>query len=532
MKKLVFVLMAAFFALSLFSCSNASNSGGGGEPQVADWLFLLYFDADDGSINDDLYKNIRDIECAFAQTRNANGTIKEGYPSITALVLWDGISVEKKDQQQYIHPDGALYEIGADYTLEYVPEEGNEYGAGYLKLGNEFGIGANTKDLTAQAGDWLKKEPNMSDPETFTNFLKWAKSRYSSKNVVVCLQDHGSGTFKETYVDSTDSSRALCSDATNGGARFLTCKNITDALKAAGYTGADKPKILWNDLCLQATAEIVYNYAGSADYYCCSPNISYMPDYYGVFKNIKSGMTTLDVGKVMVSAYLHRYYRNPMEAPKTNEEAVDKRAGAYSMFTSSFISLDEQKVGALKKAVDDFAASLLSLKDDAPASFKSVFDNYVKQSGDSFDDCKGLAYCGSYAWLNDLGWIAKKVSDDSSLTDTVRDAATKLKDLLKNGDDKLIVYAWGGRLATKEKNPISGGWETITVNQMYLTGQSDFISKKAVAVEDNADIYGLTIVGSVWPSGLNTTPNIIVNYDDWTGFSQGWGNVIKAWLGQ
>ena len=125
MRKII-AAVAALCSFFFFSCSNSSDSPNAND----DWLFLCYFDADDSYINDDLYKNIRDIECAFAQTRNADGSPKAGYAKVTALVLWDGISEEKKGGQQFIHPDGALYEIGADYSLAYVPQSGNEFDAG------------------------------------------------------------------------------------------------------------------------------------------------------------------------------------------------------------------------------------------------------------------------------------------------------------------------------------------------------------------------------------------------------------------
>lgn len=533
------LVYAALFALAFFAgiFVSCSNSSGGFVPLVpaqkktSDWLFLFYFDADDSYINDDLYKNIRDIECAFAQSKNADGSAKEGYASVAALVLWDGISQEKKGQQKFIHPDGALYEIGPDYSLQYEPSEGNEYGSGYVKLGDTFCIGPNTKDLTASAGGWLEKEPNMSDPKTLTNFLKWANERYSAQNVVVCLQDHGSGTYKETYLDSTaDSplvSAALCSDATTGSNRLLTCKNVTDAIKAAGWTGASKPKILWNDLCLQATAEIVYNYAGIADYYCSSPNVSCMPDYYKVFANLKSGMTALDVGKTIVSAYFERYYDNPLPAPANEENAKISRASASSMYTSSFISLDEQKTAALKGAVDNLAQALLDIKAKDETLFNSVFAYYVKQSQDNIENCKGLAYCGSYSWLNDLGWLCFDICADNALSDA-HASASALKELLKNGDDKLIVYAWGGKRATEENVPISAGWKSQTVKQTYLTGKTDFISKKPVETDEADSWYGLTIVGSDFPLTEAQT-SVSARYDEWTGFSSKWGQVLNAW---
>lgn len=536
-------LIAALCAL-FFSCNNSSDAPIiPPQPQetkvkTSDWLFLCYFDADDGSINDDLYRNIRDIECAFAQTRNEDGSPKDGYANVTALVLWDGISQEAKgEEQKFIHPDGALYEIGADYSLEYVPQSGNEFDSGYVTLGDGFSVGPNTKNLTSKARGWLKKEPDMSDPATLTNFLKWAKAHYDAPNVVLCLQDHGAGTYKETYTDTTAVSKALCTDATNGGDRMLSCKNITDALAASGWTGDKKPKILWNDLCLQATAEIVWNYKGCADYFCASPNVSWMPDYYGVFTNIKSGMTALDVGKVMVSAYMHRYYKDPMPCPSAGEDPRNTRASGCSMYTASFISLDPQKVNELKDKVDGLADSLLAIKNTNESLFNLIYENHVKQDISSLEYCNGLAYNGTYALLNDLGWLCADICDDDDLS-AAHASAAALQNFLNNGDDEFIIYSWGGRRATKDKE--NGAWkdDSITTYQTYLTGQTDFISKEPVEVEDNADCYGLTIVGSVrefYYEGDKEYPffrddsNIILHYDDWTGFSESWGKVINAW---
>lgn len=528
MKK-IFLIFSVLCTL-LFSCSNGSESSSNPPSQKknSDWLFLFYFDADDSNINDDLYQNLREIEAAFAKTRNEDGSPKEGYASVNALLLWDGISEEKKSEQKFIHADGALYEIGADYTLQVVPTQGNEYGDGRVSLTDGFSVGANTKDLTAEAGSWLAKEPDMSDPATFTNFLKWAKEHYTATNVVVCLQDHGSGTFRETYKNSTALTQALCSDASVDTGRLLTCKNITDALTEAGWTGADKPKILWNDVCLQATAEIAWNYRGCADYYCASPNVSYMPNYYGIFTNIKKDMSALNLGKVIVSSYFERYYKDPRTCPSNPTEAKEQRASGTSMFTQSFISLDTNKLTELKNAVEKLSQDLLAIKEDDETVFNSIYKKYLKQSEEKLEDCKGLAYRGTYCWLNDLGWFCDTILSDNALT-LAHESATSLRNLLKNGDDKLIIYAWGGRRATKDDS--DGNWTESTNNQMYLTGKKDFISQKDVAVEANTEAYGLTIVGSTWrgwPEQYNAY-NAVLNYYDWTGFSESWGKVIKAW---
>lgn len=525
MKK--FTLIITALCALLFSCSNASESSSNPPSQKknSDWLFLFYFDADDSNINDDLYTNLREIEAAFAQTRNEDGSPKEGYASVNALLLWDGISEEKKSEQKFIHADGALYEIGADYTLQFVPIQGNEYGDGRVYLTEGFSVGANTKDLTSEAGSWLAKEPDMSDPATFTNFLKWAKEHYTATNVVVCLQDHGSGTFRETYTNSNALTQALCLDASVNTGRLLTCKNITDALTEAGWTGADKPKILWNDVCLQATAEIAWNYRGCADYYCASPNVSLMPNYYGIFTNIKKDVSALELGKVLVSAYFERYYKDPRTCPSNPTEAQGQRASGTSMFTQSFISLDTNKLTELKNAVEKLSQDLLTIKENNGDVFNSIYTNYIKQSLDVLKDCKGLAYPGTYAWLNDLGWFCNDILSDKDLT-LAHESATSLRNLLKNGDDKLIIYAWGGRCATEDNT--QGQWTKTTENQMYLTGKKDFISQKNISTEKDVEVYGLTIAGSSWKPNKDEA-NPMLHYYDWTGFSESWGKVIKAW---
>ena len=153
---------------------------------------------------------------------------------------------------------------------------------------------------------------------------------------------------------------------------------------------------------------------------------------------------------------------------------------------------------------------------------------------DDLSECKGLAYAGTFAYLNDLGWLAKDVEAyaESNSKPQLKRAASALKELLKNGDDKLIVYAWGGKRA-KSDDMTTFKWTNITENQMYHTGQKDFLSDKPVTVENNDDIYGMTIVGSkrvLTGKAIPDEYNAVKNYYNWTGFSEKWGQVINAWL--
>ncbi len=529
----IFFLALSVAAAFFFSCD--LGSGGSLPKKNSDWLFLFYFDADDDVLNDDMYKNIREIEYALSQMRKPDGSPSGNYPSVTSLVLWDGISEALKKEQKFIHPDGALYELGADYNLEYTSYGGeNKYNLGVVSLkgkgdlGDKFIIGANTIDWTAQARaeGYLDVEPNMADCKTLERFLRWAKGRYDAANVVLCLGDHGAGPYKETYADTTSVSKSLCSDKTNGGERDLSCKNVKDALAAAGYAGSQRPKILWNDVCFQSSAEIVWNYRGSADYLLASPNLSVSQEFVRIMTSMGKGSAPIDFGKIVVSAYHQRYYEDPQDCPKTDADAKNKRASGYSLFTFSLLSLDEQKVLALKNAVDGFSDVLLDLKngsEDEKKLFQKVFDDYVDQDPSNYSKCKGLSYQGTYAFLSDLGDLALRIKNEASLS-ALHNSAGALLALLKHGDDGLIVYAWAGKKAGSENLP---SWGNVSANQLYLTGGYDYISGDAVSVDRSEDVFGLTIAGcAVYPNQEN---DITENYEKWVGFSSRWGDVIKAW---
>ncbi|MBQ6028702.1 MAG: hypothetical protein IJL24_04160, partial [Treponema sp.] len=485
-----------------------------------------------------IYGNMREIEYALSEMRNSDGTPKENCPSVTALVLWDGLSESeaKKKDQKYIHPDGALFELGADYNLDYNSYGGeNKYQLGVVSLkrkgdlGDKFIVGANTIDWTAQARaeGCLDVEPNMADYKTLERFLKWAKSRYEATNVVLCLDDHGAGPYKETYTNTSSVSKSLCSDASDDTGRDLSCKNVKDALAAAGYVGSQRPKILWNDVCLQSNAEILWNYRGSADYLLASPNLAVSQEFVRIMTSMGKGSAPIDFGKIVVSAYHQRYYAEPQVCPKTEAEAKNKRASGYSLFTFSFLSLDEKKAGKLKDAIDDFAAALLALKNGDSQQqklFQRVFDEYVDQDPSDYSKCKGLTYRGNYAFLSDLGDLALSVKNDASIS-ALHSSAEALLALLQHGDDNLILYAWAGKKAGTENIP---SWGNVSQNQLYLTGGYDYISGNTVSVDRSEDVYGLTIATST-VNPERTDIDLLDHYDNWVGFSSKWGDVIKAW---
>ena len=135
MKKFARTLAAALCAvcaLALFSCDNSSDTPfippSPDNREYSDWLFLFYCDAD-SNLNDGIYQNIRQAEAGLAWARNQDGSPAEGYPSMRLVVLWDGISEALKGSAKYMHPDGAVFELGADYDLK-AQLENNQFNLG------------------------------------------------------------------------------------------------------------------------------------------------------------------------------------------------------------------------------------------------------------------------------------------------------------------------------------------------------------------------------------------------------------------
>ncbi len=511
----IFILLALFLDIS---CS-MSSSGGGDAKTDLDWLCLFYMDADDEVLNDSIYRNMCELESVLAYMQNDDGSPKEEYPSVKFIVLWDG-SNKQSPQIKYSWPDGALYELGPEPAYTYNPDDNSIY------IDNDrFYIGRKTKDLTSTVSDWLPQEPDMASEELLTNFLKWSKKTYSAKNTILVFSDHGSGTYKETYTDTTKwpVKQSLCIDGSNTGSRAgaeLSCKNITNALTAAGYTGSSKINLLVFDVCFQAGCEIVNCLSGYADYLLASPNLGYSHFFFLPFKNLKASYTARELGKNFVSEY-YTIYASSAPACPVNEDSAH-RASGYSLYTQTLFSLDPAKVSAMRSAVDDLASKINALDDTTK---KYLFTEYLQQDYELYTACKGIAYQGSNDFLNDAGFFVKNILADSSLQSHTEliNSALKLKEILKHGDDNLIVYAYAGKKGTGEH--VGGKWDSQTSGQWYLTGARDFISGNTVPVENTDDIFGITIVTQdLWDS-----IDIVENYMEYTGFSSEWEKLIKYW---
>lgn len=201
----IFFLALSVAAAFFLSCD--FGSGGSSLPKkTSDWLFLFYFDADDDVLNDDMYKNIREIEYALSQMRKPDGSPSGNYPSVTALVLWDGqkalalknavdgfsdalLDLKNGDAQQQ-----ALFQkVFDDYVdqdpINYSKCKGLSYHGTYAFL-SDLG------DLALR----VKNEPSLSDLHSSAGALL-ALLKHGDDNLIVYAWAGKMGTEENSPLD-------------------------------------------------------------------------------------------------------------------------------------------------------------------------------------------------------------------------------------------------------------------------------------------------------------------------------------------
>jgi hypothetical protein len=404
-------------------------------PVKTDWLFLLVLDADN-DLNAFLSADMNEVEAGLYRLPND--------VSVKVVALWDGTGKN----------DSKLYEMGPDNDKNH--------------LGNF------TIDVSDTA-DWLTNgEVDMSNPDTVTNFLIWAKNRYPANKVVLQFSDHGAGPR------SVRSTRAMLTDDTTGKTSLMLSKQVSQAFTAAFETDTSG---YWNhiglmlfDLCLGASIEDAFEVANFADYMVASPtNIpSYGLDYTKLLGGLKTDFTLSAFGRKIVTDYKIDYNR---------------------ISNNSLTLVDLREVATLRGRVESVSEMLLN-KGGAKL-FPNANYSYKDGAG-MLLVAQNMTYDGVFTVLHDIGTFMNTLYSYGSTWPELRTAIDEVRSALK----KTIVYSWSNG---------NGGAQNF-------------------AGYDGANqLYGLTIVGK--PS----SPMGAQNYPLWYstdlsyGANSNWYRLLDFW---
>lgn len=151
------------------------------------------------------------------------------------------------------------------------------------------------KDGKIELVELLSSQTSMSDPQTFEDFLKWAKEAYPADRYMLVLWDHGGG-FGLGYGQDDYNKREE-----NQG--LLLVSDLTNAIKNSGM----KFDAIGFDACLMQTFETALAFEPYADYYIASEEVEggFGWFYKSAFTKLAQDPTipTLDFAKELISSF-------------------------------------------------------------------------------------------------------------------------------------------------------------------------------------------------------------------------------------
>lgn len=517
--KRFFTIFAIVISLIFFTSCPSPNAPGSKLPELqhstSDWLFVMYMDADN-NLNESIWADLFNAQLGISNTLNDDGTANDEYPSIKVVMLWDGWSAEKcqENDTNRIHPQSEVYELGPMDINTYNLYEGNN---------KSWLISSYSKRLTEYAyGTWLSAEPDMGDVNTLKKFLSWVNGYYSATNKVLILNNHGAGTEREAGSGGAFYHRSLCSDDTNSSSqskRSLTATDVKNAITDSGF----HPNVLCMDCCLQGNVETTYILRGSADYLVTSANTSYSNNYHRIISNLNNINTPLEFAQCMASSYALRHKDHTLTISTTDPENSQTRRSSYERtLTQAVYDLNVSKQGLLYSTINALANAILSKDDEVKTR---IFTDYLNQTRTSVQNCKGMTYPGTCVYLSDIGYFCNNLISDSSLSNDIRNCAHNVVNALNN----VIVSSWMGKYVTSyDSNTAANPTPVISTDFYYKKNLTDVTGTSHFCATDGQ--FGLTIMTQTYDNRFNNGYYyFLTEYSEWTGYSPNWGQLLAYW---
>lgn len=183
--------------------------------------------------------------------------------------------------------------------------------------------------------DWLPVSAtgggvDMTNPQTLTDFILWAKNTYPAENYALVLWSHGGGWKTQKLA------RGALQDVTSAGDPMMSLNNIVTAVSDSGVHFG----LINFDACLMGMYEVAYAFRNVADYLVASEEVE--PGEGDDYTAILTALTaTPTMSASTLSASIVGTYRSFYATQGRNS------------ITKSV--LDLSKIAALRTAVDNLA---------------------------------------------------------------------------------------------------------------------------------------------------------------------------------
>jgi hypothetical protein len=354
-----------------------------GEPGT--WLVMLYQDADDEILEEDIFIDLNEAEIV-------------------------GSTDNVKIVSQIDRYDGA-YEGDGDWisTKRYLVKQDG--------------------DLESIASEELEDlgEMDSGDSNSLVEFADWAITNYPADNYVLILSDHGAGW-----------SGGWNDDSPNEGSSF-SMQNIDDALgQVIADTGIDAFELVGFDACLMGQLEVMSGIAPHARYAVGSeetePSLGWAYADFLTALNENPTMSGGDLAQVIVNGYLSQDFRITDDNARNIFAGGDFSAESVAadlIQTSTLAAIDLSQIQNLDAAVNDLTTALVDVDQDVVAKARTYAQSYESVFGD--DVPPSFIDLGNFVDL-----LASEANDPN-----VTQAAEKVKSALSqavltemHGDDR------------------------------------------------------------------------------------------------
>lgn len=221
--------------------------------ELADFTILFYGHGGNPSLDYCIAQNLQQMYAAEAASYN-KVRIAAQYKFNSPKIFQQQIetyfkAVQTEEQKKEVETFNDLYKDKAGQTYRFVVDPKMQ---SYDQLGDQYRYGP--------------FEGEIANPDSLTNFIKWAAKACPAKNYLLLLSDHGAGYMPNDDLPYTPAAknRSLVGDSESGMA--LTLPSLTAAIKAAGIP----VQTLYFDACLMNSIEYQFELKDVVDYMVAS----------------------------------------------------------------------------------------------------------------------------------------------------------------------------------------------------------------------------------------------------------------------
>jgi hypothetical protein len=331
-----------------------------------------------------------------------------------------------------------------------------------------------------------KKEKNMGDPRTLSDFIIWAVSEFPAKRYAIILWDHGSGIngFGKDVIFENDA---------------LDLEELEKAFLDAQTVTKQKFEIIGFDACIMNSIDIAYRMSSVGNYMIASEDIepSWGWNYRSILTNLANNPSQNGTG--LGIATVNSYYNSSIQNAKSEEFDIEQ------ILTLSVIDL--RKIIELTKELDDLSLNLYSNLSDYSTVLS--FINTIEFS---------KSYGGTNPNLVDLDHLLSNIASKfPHLRDQIYEIQNTLKDSIihpiynnkKSNSHGLSIYMPLDRTSVSN-NGIHGvkSWQNMINFQQELL-MADHDLPKVQSFYDNRIIKGQILSKDISKIELFLKQNLI-----------------------